>query len=145
MITAQIGLAKIQMIEGDSRRAATSLRTLAGQAGAVDFKYAALESSIYAAQALLRDKNYSDANREAQKALGQSDAQSLRMQVAREHYVLGVALRSSGSTSESSGHLRNAVQIWDEVRKEPGAEKILDRADLKAMYSDASQTTSSKN
>jgi serine/threonine protein kinase/tetratricopeptide (TPR) repeat protein len=145
MITAQIGLAKIQMVEGDSRKAVTSLRSLAGQASAVDFKYAALESSIYAAQALLHDKNYSDANREAQKALGQSDAQSLRMQVAREHYVLGMALRSGGNTSEASGHLRNAVQIWDEVRKEPGAEKILNRADLKAMYADASQTAASKN
>jgi hypothetical protein len=67
------------------------------------------------------------------------------MQVASEHYVLGMALRSSGNASEASGHFRNAVQIWDEVRKEPGAEKILDRADLKAIYADASQVAASKN
>jgi serine/threonine protein kinase/tetratricopeptide (TPR) repeat protein len=144
-IMAQIGLAKIQLAGGDSRKAVVALRSLAGQASAVEFKYASLESSIYAAQALLHDKNYSDANREAQKALGQSDAQSLRMQVAREHYVLGMALRSSANSSEAPGHFRNAVQIWDEVRKEPGAEKILDRADLKTMYAEASQTTASKN
>jgi tetratricopeptide (TPR) repeat protein len=144
-ITAQLGLAKTQLLEGDSRKALISFRSLAGQASAVDFKYAALESSIYAAQALLHDKNYPDANREAQKALGQSDAQSLRMQLAREHYVLGVATRSSGNQTEAAGHFRNAVQIWDEVRKEPGAEKILDRGDLKTMYSESTQAMATKN
>jgi tetratricopeptide (TPR) repeat protein len=144
-ITAQIGLAKIQIVEGDSRKAVSSLRSLASQASAVDFKYASLESSIYAAQALLHDKNYADVNREAEKALGQSDAQSLRMQVAREHYLLGKALQGSGSQSEAAGHFRNAVQIWDDVRKEPGAEKTFDRGDLKAMYAEASQATTAKN
>jgi serine/threonine protein kinase/tetratricopeptide (TPR) repeat protein len=145
IITAQIGLAKIQLMEGDSRKAITAFRNLAGQASSVEFKYASLESSIYAAQALLHDKNYSDANREAQKALGQSDAQSLRMQLAREHYVLGMATRSSGNQTEAAGHFRNAVQIWDEIRKEPGAEKILDRGDLKSMYAESSQTVVGKN
>jgi hypothetical protein len=67
------------------------------------------------------------------------------MQMAREHYVLGVALRSSGNQSETAGHFRNAIQIWDEVRKEPGAEKTFDRADLKSMYAESSQAIAAKN
>jgi hypothetical protein len=67
------------------------------------------------------------------------------MQLAREHYVLGVATRSTGNQTEAASHFRNAVQIWDEVRKEPGAEKILERGDLKSMYAESSQAMAGKN
>jgi hypothetical protein len=56
-----------------------------------------------------------------------------------------MALRSSANSSEAPGHFRNAVQIWDEVRKEPGAEKIFDRADLKALYTESTQAIAAKN
>ncbi len=68
-----------------------------------------------------------------------------KLLVAKAHYLLGTALRSRGNQSEATGHFRNAVRIWDEVRKEPGAEKMLDRADLKSMYTEASQALAAKN
>jgi hypothetical protein len=67
------------------------------------------------------------------------------MLMASAHYLLGSAARSSSNQSEAAGHFRDAVRIWDEVRKEPGAEKILDRADLKSFYADASQPPTAKN
>ncbi len=33
----------------------------------------------------------------------------------------------------------------DEMRKDPGAEKLLDRADLKLMYTEASRFAPAKN
>jgi len=145
VVTAQLGLAKVQLQEGDSRRALATFRSLAEQANTMGLKYASLESSIYVAQALLHDKNYSDAIREAQNALTQSESQSLRMLMARAHYLLGTGLRASGNPSEAANHFRDAVRIWDEVRKEPGAEKTLERPDLKSFYAEASQASTAKN
>jgi tetratricopeptide (TPR) repeat protein/predicted Ser/Thr protein kinase len=139
-LTAEFGLARVRLQEGDSHGALATFRSLAERANTIGLKYVSLECSLYTAQALLHDKNYTEAAREAQKALGQSELQSLRMLMARAHYLLGSALRSSGNPSEAAGHFRDAVRIWDEVRKEPGAEKILERADLKAFYAEASQT-----
>jgi tetratricopeptide (TPR) repeat protein/predicted Ser/Thr protein kinase len=145
ILRAQFSLARIQLQEGDSHRAFAAFRNLAEQANKIGLKYLSLECSIYAAQALLHDKNYSQAASEAQRVLAQSELQSLRMLMASAHYLLGSASRSSGNQSEAAGHFRDAVRIWDEVRKEPGAEKILDRADLKSFYADASQPPTAKN
>jgi serine/threonine protein kinase/tetratricopeptide (TPR) repeat protein len=145
VITAQFSLARIQLQEGDSRRALTAFRSIGEQASAIGLKYVSLESSINAAQALLHDKNYPDAIREAQRVLTQSEPQSLRMLMARTHQLLGTALRSSGNSAEAANHFRDALRIWDDVRKEPGAEKTLDRLDLKSFYDEASQAVAAKN
>jgi hypothetical protein len=67
------------------------------------------------------------------------------MQMALAHYLIGGALRSSGKATEAAGHFRDAVRIWGDVRKEPGADKVLNRADLKPLYADASQAQSAKS
>jgi serine/threonine protein kinase/tetratricopeptide (TPR) repeat protein len=145
VITAQFSLARIQLQEGDSRRALTAFRGIGEQASAIGLKYVSLESSMNAAQALLHDKNYPDAIREAQRVLTQSEPQSLRMLMARTHQLLGTALRSSGNSAEAANHFRDALRIWDDVRKEPGAEKTLDRLDLKSFYDEATQALAAKN
>jgi tetratricopeptide (TPR) repeat protein len=145
VITAQFSLARIQLQEGDSRRALAAFRNIGEQASAIGLKYVSLESSINAAQSLLHDKNYPDAIREAQRVLTQSEPQSLRMLMARTHQLLGTALRSSGNSAEAANHFREALRIWDDVRKEPGAEKTLDRLDLKSFYDEATQALAAKN
>jgi len=145
VITAQFSLARIQLQEGDSHRALTAFRGIGEQAGAIGLKYVSLESSINAAQALLHDKNYPDAIREAQRVLTQSEPQSLRMLMARTHQLLGAALRSSGNSAEAANHFRDALRIWDDVRKEPGADKTLNRLDLKSFYDEAMQALAAKN
>jgi serine/threonine protein kinase/tetratricopeptide (TPR) repeat protein len=144
-LAAQLGLARIQLQEGDSRRAQAAFRSLGDQANTIGLKYVSLESSIYAAQALVHDKNYAEAIREAEKVLAQSEPQSMRMLMAQAHCVLGKALGASGNQAEAANHFRDAVRIWDEVRKEAGAEKTFERADLKSLYAEASQAAQVKN
>jgi len=43
----------------------------------------------------------------------------------------------SGNAGEASSHYRQVISQLDELKKEPGAEKLLERSDLKAMYEEA--------
>jgi eukaryotic-like serine/threonine-protein kinase len=144
-LIAQFSLARIQLQDGNSRGALAVFRKLGDQANTIGLKYFSLECSLYSAQALLHDKHYPDAEQEAQRTLARSEPQSLRLLVARAHYLLGTASRSRGNQLEAAGHFRDAVHVWDEVRKEPGAEKSFERADLKSMYAEASQALAAKN
>jgi eukaryotic-like serine/threonine-protein kinase len=144
-IRAQFNLARLQMQEGDTGRAMVALHDLAQQANVAGLKYLSLESSVLAAQGSLRQKKYSDVERDARRVLAQSEPQLLRLPLAAAHDLLGNALRSEANPSEAAGHFRYAVGTLDEIKKDPGAEKVFERADLKLLYADVSQAAGSKN
>ena len=145
VIAAQFNLAKVQLQEGDPGRALAAFRDLAQRASVTGLKYVSLESSIFAARALLRQKKYSDVDREARRTLAQSEPQSLKLLMAAENDLLGNALRANAKSSEAAGHFRDALQTLDEIKNDPGAEKSFDRADLKSLYADVSQAAGAKN
>lgn len=145
LIRAQFNLARLQMLGGDTARALVTLHDLAQQANVAGLKYLSMESSVVAAQASLRQKKYSDAEREARRVLAQSEPQSLRLPMAAAHDLLGNALRAGPNSSEASGHFRDALATLDEIKKDPGAEKAFERADLKSLYSDVAHASASKN
>jgi len=145
IVTSQFNLAKVLLQEGEAGRALAAFRDLAQRANATGLKYIALESSVFAAQALRRQKKYSDVEREAQRALAQSEPQSLRLLIAVEYDLLGNAQQAGSHPSEATGHFRDALRTLDELKKDPGAEKAFDRADLKSLYAAVSLATGSKN
>ena len=49
---------------------------------------------------------------------------------ARNNFLYGELLRTTGKSTEAAGHYREAVGLIDEIRKEPGAETLLQRPDL---------------
>jgi len=65
--------------------------------------------------------------------------------MAAENDLLGNALWANAKSSEAAGHFRDALQTLDEIKKDPGAEKSFDRADLKSLYADVSQAAGAKN
>jgi len=145
VIRAQFNLAKVRLQEGDSVRALAAFHSLAQDASAAGLKYVSLESSVFASQALLRQKKYPDVEREARRALAQSEPQSLRLLIAQEHDLLGNALQANANRSEADGNFRDALNTLNEIRNDPGAEKAFDRADLKGLYADVSQAANAKN
>ena len=42
--------------------------------------------------------------------------------------------QSSGNSSEAQDNFREALRLLDTMKKDPGAENLMQRADLKAMY-----------
>jgi hypothetical protein len=53
---------------------------------------------------------------------------------ARAHYLLAITERDPASQSEAQQDYREVVRLLDSMKKDPGAQQLLDRADFKTMY-----------
>ena len=137
LLSAKMNLAKVEVADGRSRTAVNDLRTLAQQADSQGRKYISVASSVLLGEAMIRNKEYAAARQELQRNLGRAERLGLRLEVARVHYLLGEALRLSGNASESASQYRGAGRGLDEIRKEPGAEHITERYDLKPIFAAA--------
>jgi tetratricopeptide (TPR) repeat protein len=144
-LIAKLGLAKVAVAEGRSQAALTDLRAITQQATGVTLKYFSLQSSVAMAQAMINTKDYAHARQELESDLGRSERLGTRMETAAIHYLLGDAIRLSGNASEASGQYRQALGILDALRKEQGAERLLDRSDLRKMFEEASHWASASS
>jgi tetratricopeptide (TPR) repeat protein/predicted Ser/Thr protein kinase len=138
-LSAKLNLSKVAVATGHAQSAIRDLRALTQQADNLNMKYLALESSVDTAEAMVISKDYSHALQELQADLGKSEKLGTRYQTARIHYLLGDALRLSGNSADATGHYRQALNLLDETKKEPGAEHLLDRSDLKTIYAEATR------
>jgi tetratricopeptide (TPR) repeat protein/serine/threonine protein kinase len=136
---SKIGLAKVAMREGRSREAISSLRAVAQEADSLGLKYLSVECSVDLAEALVNAKDYSRARQELEPALGKAEKLGLRTLLAKDHYLLATALRATGNGTEATPHYREALRLLDEIRKEAGAEKVIERADLNTIYTDSTR------
>jgi len=134
VFTSRMNLDKVAISDGDPRSAITDLRNLTQQSDAQGRMYASLESSVLLADALVESKDYSAALRELQSDLGRSEKLGTRLQSVRIHYLSGIALRRSGKTSEADTQFLQAKRLLNEIGKEPGAEDLAKRYDLKRIY-----------
>jgi eukaryotic-like serine/threonine-protein kinase len=138
-LIAKVDLAKADIDSGRAAAAIASLRSSAKQAEDQGFSYMAVECSVYMADAMMRNHDGLHARQELERALLQADKLGLKPLSAKAHYLLATALRASGNGVEAQQDYRDCVQLLDAMRKEAGAEKILQRSDLKAIYDDASR------
>jgi tetratricopeptide (TPR) repeat protein/predicted Ser/Thr protein kinase len=139
VLESKIGLAKVAIKEGRSREAISSLQSLAQEANSLGAKYFSAECSADLAEALVNTRNYPRARQELEAAVGTAEKLGLRTLLAREHYLLATALRATGDSTEVTGHYREALRLLDEIRKEAGAEKVIERADLKPIYKESAR------
>ena len=139
LLTSRLSLARVAVADGHSRSAVGDLRSLAQQADAQGRKYISVASSVLLAEAMIKNKDYSAARQELQRSLGKSEKLGLRLETARIHYLLGTAIRLSGSASEATPHYSETRRLLDEIGKEQGAEHITERYDLKPIYADTTQ------
>jgi hypothetical protein len=80
-----------------------------------------------------RAKDYTHARQQLESALGVSEKLGLRLETARIHYFLGDSIRLGGNASEATRQYQSARSILDELAKDPGAEHLLDRFDLRTI------------
>lgn len=139
-LLAKLNLDKVAVAEGRNRAAISDLRTVAQKADEQGRRILAVEASVLLAEAMLKDKDATHARQELERSLTRSEKLGLRLQQARIHYWLGTADRASGNATEAGAHFRAAVSLLDQVQKEPGADHVLDRSDLKPIYADATQS-----
>lgn len=146
VLESKVGLAKVAIGEGRSREAISSFQSLAQEANSLGSKYLSVECSVDLAEALVDAKDYSRAREELEPALGKAEKLGLRTLLAKDHFLLATALRATGNATEATGHYREALRLLDEIRKEAGAEKMMERADLKSIYEESTRwSQASKN
>jgi tetratricopeptide (TPR) repeat protein len=144
IVLSKLNLGRVAIAEGQAQSASASLRPLIGQADALGLKALSLQCSVALAEALIKGNDYARARQQLEQLLGQSDKLGSRMETARIQYLLGTSMRLEENGSEGASHYREAVRILDEIKKELGAQDLLQRADLKALYDDAARWTASK-
>jgi tetratricopeptide (TPR) repeat protein len=143
ILISKLNLAEVAIAEGRSQPAMGDLRAIVPQADSLDFKYLSLEGSVELGEALIKSRNYSQALQELQTALSKSEKLGTRFLTLRIHYLFGNALRLSGNSAEAAGHYHQTLALLDEMKKEPGAERLSDRADIKSIYAEATRWASS--
>jgi tetratricopeptide (TPR) repeat protein len=145
LLVSKLNLAQVAVADGHSRAAVGDLRSLAQQADSQGRRYVSVAASVVLADALIKNKDYSSARQELQRSLGRSEKLGLRLETARIHYLMGAALRLSGNTADATAQYREALRLLDEIRKEPGAEHVAERYDLKPIYAEATQFANSQS
>jgi tetratricopeptide (TPR) repeat protein/predicted Ser/Thr protein kinase len=141
ILTAKINVAKVQVLEKRTQEAVSSLRQLIQQANDLGFKYTSVECSIFMAEAMMQNRDFSHARQELERALLLSDKLGMQPLSARAHYLLATIEQSSGESSEAQDHYREALRLLDAMKTDPGAEKLLQRADFKTIYDKSTRGT----
>jgi len=139
VLISKVSLAKVAIQEGRSAAAISSLKSLAQEADGLGLKYLSVECSVDLAEALVNAKDYSSALQELEPVLGKVEKLGLRTLLARGHYLLATALRLTGNSAEATGHYREALRWLEEIRKEAGSNKVMERADLNSMYTESAR------
>ena len=139
ILLAKVGLAKIAAREGPAQQAISNLRQLTQQADELGLQNVSVACSLSIAEAMIRSHDNAHAQEELERALTRADKIGLKPLSAQANYLLGNALHASGNEEEAQRHYRDAVKLLDGLRQEAGSDKILQRADFKTMYEEATR------
>jgi tetratricopeptide (TPR) repeat protein/predicted Ser/Thr protein kinase len=134
----KMNLARVSIAEGRAQAAIPELRATIQQADALRLKYYWLRGSVDLAEAMIKGKDYAHARQELDQALNASEKLGTHLQTAIIHFQMGNLLKQANDASGAAGQYQQAAALLDEIKKQPGAEHVLDRVDLHAIYAEAS-------
>jgi tetratricopeptide (TPR) repeat protein len=143
-LLAGLALARVAVQEGHGKEAIAKLQPLTQKAEILGLKYIAAQCSLSLAEAMIQVKDFAHAKPELEKLLLRSDKLGLQPVSAKAHYLQATMLRLSGNTADAQDQYRQAVRLLDAISKEKGAEKVLQRSDLSAMYNEANRWSQGK-
>lgn len=139
VLIAKANLARVQIQERHAAEAISSLRQLVQKADELGEKYTSVECSILMAEGMFQNRDRSRARPQLQRALQLSDTLGMQPLSARAHYVLALIDRAEGNNSDAESQYREVIRLLDTMKKDPGAEKLLQRSDFKTMYDESTR------
>jgi eukaryotic-like serine/threonine-protein kinase len=139
ILTVKVDLSEVALAEARSQSAVSELRAAKQEAESLHLKYEWLRSSVDLAEAMIKNKDYAHARPELDQALNTSEKLGTRLRTAIIHFQLGNLLKLTGDASGAAAQYRQTSALLDEIKKEPGAEHVLDRSDLKVIYSESTK------
>jgi tetratricopeptide (TPR) repeat protein/predicted Ser/Thr protein kinase len=137
-LTSTVNLANVAVTDGRFKDALSTLRPLLNGKGSAN-AYLLLQGNLAAAQAGIGLKDYARADHDLEQELTSAQRAGMRFDSARIYYLLGTSARLSGHADRAAGYYREAVQLLDAIRSDPGAENILRRVDVKTMYDESNR------
>ena len=141
ILFAKANMGKIAVQEKRTAEAMATLRQVVDKANELGLKYTSVECSILMGEAIMQGRDRSHARQELEHALVLSDKLGMQPLSARAHYLLATIDHDSGNASDAQDHYREALRLLDAMKKDPGAEKLMQRPDFKAIYEEASKAT----
>ncbi|MGB6903675.1 MAG: hypothetical protein WBD98_12670, partial [Acidobacteriaceae bacterium] len=105
-------------------------------ADALGLKAVSVECAVYLAQASIAARN-NGAAEQLPLTLARAENLGLRILQAKADYLQATLDARNRKNSDAALHYRQVVGILDGISKEDGSSKVLDRADLKGIYSEA--------
>jgi eukaryotic-like serine/threonine-protein kinase len=132
LLRARMNLAKIGAEEGRPA-AAAELRTLTKESEDLGLKYLAAETSLHLGAALLKANNLAQAKAALESGMVRSERIGARALQASGAYLLGEAVRRSGTAVNAAPHYRQALQVLDELQKEARTDSLATRFDLRQV------------
>jgi len=138
-LIAKLNLAKLAIQEGRGREAIATLRPLSEKAETLGLKYMAVQCSLLMAEAMVQMKDYAHAKPALEQILLRSDKLGLQPLSAKAHFLLATIARASGKSADAQDQYGQVVRLLEPMSKQKGAEKVLQRSDLSAMYTESSK------
>jgi hypothetical protein len=130
---ARFAAANMSAAAQPPRATAATLAQIGRQAQTSGLAYLAVDCALQQADTLIRAGDHSQARLLAEDALARAETQGLRELRARSEYVIATALRLAGN-AQARKRYAEAQQLLEEMAREDGAQKLLERADLKAIH-----------
>jgi len=137
LLLSQLDAAKVNLEDGQPQAVIKKIKSIADETQTLGLKYLSIECSIYEADAKMRLKDYAGAQEQLERADLQSENLGLRPLRLLTQFSLAKVSRQKGDLAEATSHYRQVLTLLDTLRKEPGADKIMERADFKAMYAES--------
>ena len=139
ILIAKANLAKVAVQEKHGQEAIATLRPLIQRADELGLKYVSVESSIFMAEAMMQMRDNTHAKQELERALLLSDKLGQQPLSAKARFLLARIALDSGNANEARDNYREALRLLDAMKKDPGAEKLLQRDDFKTIYETATR------
>jgi tetratricopeptide (TPR) repeat protein/predicted Ser/Thr protein kinase len=130
-LVSKVDLAKVDVKQGKSQAAITALKKLGDDASSLGLKALSVDCSVYLGEALVGKKDFKGARAELDRALSRAEKLGLRTSQAKAHYFLALSMQGA---KEATPHYREVVRVLENISKEDGASRLLERADLGEMY-----------
>jgi eukaryotic-like serine/threonine-protein kinase len=124
-----------------TRAIATTLARISRDADRSGSIYLSVLASVESAETVLKLGDHRSARQEVDRTLSRAEALGLRELHARSEYVMASSLRAAND-QQARRHYAAVTRILDEMKREQGAERILERADIKAIYEDSKRWSS---
>jgi tetratricopeptide (TPR) repeat protein len=140
MTVSKLNLAKLNVVQNPSASPISVLKKLGEESDSLGLKALSIQASVYLGQALVGMRKPDEARAVLDRALDGAEKLNLPIEQARAHYFVGEVLQKAGQPPKMyAAQYREVVKILEAISKELGSKRVLDRADLKDLYRNASR------